>query len=171
MLEELYIKPILGYRGFQINEHSEGYYISSPLIETEDIWSSGVHKAKCLSSEYPRCLNSPGEYCDCGIYAYHDFWFPRTTDCNKNDIKVAAAVAGKGKTFVHHDGWRSEEVQILCFYKNTEDDYNDEMIRYISEQHGVPSFKDPEKFEKFARRYAMPLSSERIPSVSQLALF
>lgn len=171
MLEELYIQPILGYRGFQINESSEGYSISSPLIETPCTWAPGIHKAQCLSKEYPRCSDSPGEYCDCGIYAYHHFWFPRITDCNKNDITVAAAVAGKGKTFIHHDGWRTEEAQILCFYKNTIDEYNDNMIQTLSEQHEVPWFKTPEKFENFARSYAVALQPEKIPSASQLALF
>lgn len=162
---EVYASAILGWRIFEIDWKT--YTLVSP--HQKEIWEPGLTKAKC-KAEIP-CRTLPGEYCDCGLYAYHDFWFQRTisTGYSLGQLgQIGAAVAGKGNAFIHNEGFRCQEMQILCFYS---DKREAEKKRVLESKFSVPVFEDANKFKNFAEGLADPLDTSYIPGNPQLSLF
>lgn len=162
----LFSEAILGYRIFETDPLGQYPLLVSPY--TTDAWNKGINYASC-QADIPCRKNPPGEFCECGLYAYYDFWFPLSIN-SYEDLRLGAAIAGRGEVRTHFDGFRAAEAQILALYSGRED--KKQFSSAIAKYYGVPLFDDTESFESFVG--TLPVVSfpeSAIPSQKQLTLF
>ncbi len=96
--------PILGYRVICAPQSGKDLP-SSP--HRRYLWSPDTQLAACDRSGHP----APEADCECGLYAFHLL----TDAINWADRSgTVAAVMGFGKTFIHSDRYRTEQMKVLA---------------------------------------------------------
>lgn len=109
-------EPVVGWRLWRLRA---GHLLSWAV---DYCWEPGENHARCIAHGRSACMASPGQYCQCGIWAV---WSPR--DCRERARTAAAdrsehvlgLIVGWGTVAVHgREGFRAEWAAIRCLFTN-----------------------------------------------------
>jgi hypothetical protein len=104
--------PVVGFRSWA--PQADGVSLSGIYID--HIWTPGVNEAECMKSmRLHRRQDTPANYCECGLYAFHD-WRVQQFHGTRFPGYVGGIIRGWGNLRVHHHGWRSQYAEILALF-------------------------------------------------------
>ena len=109
-------EPVVGWRLWRLR----GGRLHSWAVDY--CWEPGENRARCIAHGRSACITSPGQYCQCGIWAV---WSPRAcrerarTAAADRSEHVLGLIAGWGTVAVHgREGFRAEWAAIRCLFTN-----------------------------------------------------
>src|SRR5215831_8072891 len=110
-------EPVLGWRLWRLREGQ----LASWGVDYR--WDPGDNHARCIVRGRSACRLSPGQYCQCGIWAV---WSPR--ECRDRagmeagvdgSEHVMGLISGWGTIAVHgREGFRAEWAAVRCLFTN-----------------------------------------------------
>lgn len=169
------IEPLIGYRFFHLRNgklHSAFWhrpvqrYHPGPNRAACDMrklsLSGWVYHGRC---EHPAGQPAPAPKCTCGIYANHRIpgWFGSD---DGNGVVVLAAVAASGLIEIYRDGFRAQELEVVCLA-----DYPAPLgLHRVAAEYGVPVVP-VSRLRDVALEHGVEAPSTLIPSSEDFPIF
>lgn len=133
-------------------------------------WQPGVNQAECqkidmysLFGRYTQegCEHAPQQDCACGLYAWHTL--DQLAEYNPSvGMRLYGAVAGWGRMFSHHDGWRSEYARVVAFAVKDDTPFMRAIAQVVADQYKVPLVPF-DMLQLQGALHAQPMPAEHIP--------
>jgi len=113
-------------------------------------WHPGINNAFCPTHERP-----PAAKCNCGFNAYHSLSLAKRHHRNypAKDNVLLGAIAGRGQTQVHHQGFRCQQAQVLAFLAPRK--YHGR-YQIVAATFKVPLFSSARKFKRYVNKLVAP---------------
>jgi len=156
--ELLFPHAILGYRAWW----RDGTRLYSITDARDGAWIPGVSTAICKSVPDPKALQlsehqPPVANCGCGFYAYHDLAQVLRRRGKDKDAMVIGAVAGSGKVFIHRQGFRCRQIQILGLLADAD---ADGIVAVLGKHYQVPTFDTTDQLKEHVGRLGVFAASD-----------